>query len=177
MGLLGLNLLSTSLLPSRAKAPPAKTAGDYAWLSIPFSLLFQTSKMDMKPSSCVLPCPFRCWCLFTQYRTAACVLVVIRSNLEDTHLAEIINVLVMVHGSIHISLCPLHDWHFQVGIWKIAWSDTSSFCSTVHFLNSKSKAPRNISKKSLFKALISVASLENLIRVCCYLTLPWALNI
>lgn len=43
-----------------------------------------------------------------------CVLVVIRSNLEDTHLAEIINVRVMVHGSIHISLCPLHDWHFQV---------------------------------------------------------------
>lgn len=51
MGLLGLNLLSTRLFPSRAKAPPAKTAGDYARLSIPFSPRFQTSKMDMKPSS------------------------------------------------------------------------------------------------------------------------------
>lgn len=51
MGLLGLNLLSTRLFPSRAKTPPAKTAGDYPWLSVPFSLLFQTSKMDMEPSS------------------------------------------------------------------------------------------------------------------------------
>lgn len=51
MGLLGLSLLSTRLFPSQAKAPPAKTAGDYAWLSIPFSPWFQTSKMDKKPSS------------------------------------------------------------------------------------------------------------------------------
>lgn len=57
MGLLGLNPLSTRPFPSSAKAPPAKTAGDYAWLSIPFSAWFQTSKMDMKPWSlrCALP--------------------------------------------------------------------------------------------------------------------------
>lgn len=47
-----------------------------------------------------------------------CVLEVIRSNLEGTHLAEIIVVQVMVHSSIYISLCPLHDWHFQVGDMK-----------------------------------------------------------
>lgn len=126
---------------------------------------------------CVLPCPFRWWCLFTQYRRPVCVLVVIRSNLEDTHLAEIINVLVMVHGSIHISLCPLHDWHFQVGDMKdsMEWHIIPLFQSS--FSKPKPKASRNISKKSLSKALISVASLENLIRVWCYLTLPWALNI
>lgn len=62
---------------------------------------------------------------------------------------------------------------FKLGIWKVPWSDTSALCSTVHFLNHKPEAPRNISKKSLFKALISVTSLENLIGVCCYLTLPW----
>lgn len=108
--------------------------------------------------------------------TPVCVLVVIRSNLVDTHLGEIINVLVMVHGSIHISLCPLHDWHFQVGYMKDS-TEWHTILLFHNFLNPQPKAPRNISKKSLFKALISVASLENLIRVCCYLTWPWALNI
>lgn len=176
MGLWGLNLLSTRLFSSWAKAPPAQTAGDYAWLSIPLSLRFQTSKWTRSLLVCVLPCSFRCWCLFTQYRTPECVLVAIRSNLEGTHLAEIINVLLMVHGSIHISLCPLHDWHFQVEDMKdsMKWHIILRFHN---FLNPKRKAPRSISKKSLFKALISVASLENLIVVFCYLTSPWVLNI
>lgn len=43
------------------------------------------------------------------------MLVVIRTNLDDAHLTEIIVVLVMVQGLIYISLGPLHDWHFQVG--------------------------------------------------------------
>lgn len=51
MGLLGPNVLSTRLFSSSAKAPPAKTAGYYAWLSILFSLRLKTSKMDMMPSS------------------------------------------------------------------------------------------------------------------------------
>lgn len=174
MGLLGLNLFSTRLFPSQSQSnPPAKTAGDYAWLSVPFSLQFQLQKWTQNPPVCVLPYLFRCYCLFIQYRTPMCVLVVIRSTLEDTHLEEIINVLLRDHNSDYAFFHGVTDI-FKLGIWNILWSDT--FILLFHnFLNPEPQ--EMFPKKSLFESLISVASLENLIRVCCCLTLPWAQNI
>lgn len=121
----------------------------------------QLQKLTWSLQVSVLPCPFRCWCLFTEYRTPVCVLVVIRTNLEGTHLGEIIVVLVMVCGSIYISLWPLHDWHFQVGDMKdsLEWHIISLFHSS--FFETLNLMPREIfSEKSLFKALISVQALK-----------------